>query len=99
LKNFSKEFNQNRETTALFRSKKHKIGEYNWALGAKVRWNPFRNEYFLVPYLHCESADLNKIPDHAYMKTSVLNQEKDSRKTYSKGMNDSLNNKEIFFLE
>jgi hypothetical protein len=87
LKNFSKDFDRNRETTGVFRSTKHKFGEFNWALGAKVRWNPIENEYFLAPYLRCESVDQSKFPICAYSKTSILNQERDSMKMYSKGKN------------
>jgi hypothetical protein len=85
LKNFSKDFDQNKETTAIFCSFKHKFGEYNWALGAQVKKNPIRNEFFLYPYFHCDSADQSKFPVCTYLKTSVLNQEKDLRKTHSKG--------------
>ena len=87
MKNFSKEFNQNSETTTLFHSVKQKFGEFNWALGAQARKNPIlkQNEYFLEPYLYCECADQSKFPVFTYLKTSVLNQEKDFRKSYSKG--------------
>jgi hypothetical protein len=91
LTNFSKDFNQNKETAESFRSKKHKIGEYNWALEAKVRWNHFKNEYFLAPYLQClqnESFDKTEFPLGAFVKFSILNHEKDSRKTCSVGKTD-----------
>jgi hypothetical protein len=90
LKNFSKDFNQNREALATFCSPKQKIGEYNWALGAKVgKYSNHKNEYFLVPFLQfaeCESVDQSKFPVDAYVKFCILNQEKDSRKTFSKCM-------------
>jgi len=86
LQNFSKEFNQNRETAAIFRSVAQKFGEFNWALGAQARKNPIlkQNEYFLEPYLYCECADQSKFPVFTYLNTSVLNQEKDFRKSFSR---------------
>jgi hypothetical protein len=92
LKNFSKEFKQNRETTETFCSKKYKIGAYNWALGAKVEKHIFNNEYNFVPYLRfseCEYIDQSYFPVDAYVKFGILNQEKGSRIIYSKGTSNS----------
>ena len=90
MKKFRKEFHQNREQTALFRSPKHKFGEYNWALGAQVRKHDFlTNEFYLATFLQCDSADQSQFPFQAHVKFGVLNQDRDLRKTQSKGKNDS----------
>ncbi len=53
-------------------------------LGAQVVKHPFlKNEFFFSPNLHCECADQSKFPVDAYLKFSVLNQEKDSGKSLS----------------
>ena len=87
LNNFNKDYNQNKETTTTFCSPQQKFGAYTWSVGAKVRKHPtLKNEFFLAPFLQCESAVQSKFLVHAYVKFCILNQEKDSRKTHSKGM-------------
>jgi hypothetical protein len=94
LKNFDKEFNQNKETAALLRSPALKIGEFDWALGPCIRKHPILERRAFLSSLFCNFRNVNLLIKVNFqltptVKFCILNQEKDSRKTHSKGMIES----------
>ena len=80
LKDFSKEFNQNKEFKSV-ESQKVKIGNYEWNLSMQRNLN----ESYLGLYLHCSSEDGN-FPVFAEFKLFIVNQ-KDERKHKIRSIN------------
>jgi hypothetical protein len=80
LKDFSKEFNQNKELKSVS-SPKVKIGNYEWNLIIKR----FLNESYLGLYLCC-SSERENFPVIAEYKKFIVNQ-KDKRKHKKESIN------------
>ena len=72
LKNFSKVFNQNKET-ALISSPEYKFDAYDWSIVANVVDKKPDNKFTLLTYLQCKSDDENNFPVKVLMNLFISN--------------------------